>query len=52
MNHAIVHAGTWLYIKTRRQARTLGVYRAAANLRKQGAPLELALALLKTVRQS
>jgi hypothetical protein len=51
MNHAITMAGAWLYVKYRRQARTLGVYRAALNMRKQGAPLTLALQLLRTVRQ-
>jgi hypothetical protein len=51
MNHAIVHAGAWLWVKYRRQARALGVHKAALNLRTQGAPLELALQLLRTVRQ-
>ena len=47
--HAIVHAGAWLYVKARRQAREIGVQQAAKNLRKQGAPIELALQLLRTV---
>ena len=50
--HAIVHAGAWLYVKARRQAREMGVQQAAKNLRKQGAPLELALSILRTVRQA
>lgn len=39
-------AGQWLASKARRQASTLGVQRAAANLRKQGVPIELALEIL------
>lgn len=39
-------AGRWLANKVRRQARESGVAQAAANLRKQGAPLALALLLL------
>ena len=50
--HTIVHAGAWLYVKARRQAREQGVQQAAKNLRKQGAPIELALQLLRTVRQA
>ena len=50
--HTIVYAGAWLYVKVRRQAREQGVQQAAENLRKQGAPIELALQLLRTVRQA
>lgn len=38
--------GRWLADKVRRQAAEVGVQQAARNLRKQGAPLEVALALL------
>jgi hypothetical protein len=50
--HTITWAGAWLYVKARRQARELGVHQAARNLRKQGAPIELALSILRTVRQA
>jgi hypothetical protein len=40
-------AGMWLVTKARQQQATLGTYRAACNLRKQGASLELALAILR-----
>jgi hypothetical protein len=39
-------AGFWLASKARRQAAVSGVQQAARNLRKQGAPIEVALALL------
>lgn len=39
-------AGRWLADKARKQAATLGVQQAARNLRKQGVPIELALAIL------
>lgn len=39
-------AGRWLCMKADQQARQHGVYRAARNLRKQGVPLDLALAIL------
>lgn len=38
--------GQWLVAKARRQAAAQGVQPAARNLRKQGLPLELALAIL------
>jgi hypothetical protein len=40
--------GWWLLAKARRQAAEAGTYQAAKNLRKQGAPLELALLILAT----
>lgn len=39
-------AGLWLAQKARRQAREVGIQQAARNLRKQGAPIELALTIL------
>ena len=39
-------AGAWLIAKARRQQVTLGTFQAARNLRKQGVPLQLALAIL------
>ena len=39
-------AGTWLQSKAQQQQFTSGTFQAARNLRKQGAPLEVALALL------
>jgi hypothetical protein len=50
--HTIIHAGCWLYVKARRQARESGVRHAANLLKKQGVPLELALSILRTVRQA
>jgi uncharacterized protein YacL (UPF0231 family) len=44
MTHCFV--GRWLVDKVRAQARTVGVQQAARNLRKQGAPIEVALAIL------
>ena len=38
--------GRWLVDKVRAQARTVGVQQAARNLREQGAPIEVALAIL------
>lgn len=40
------HIGAWFYAKYRIQARKLGVYQAARNLRKQGVPIEIARAIL------
>lgn len=42
----LASAGLWLADKARRNAAESGTYQAAANLRKQGVPLNLALALL------
>ena len=39
-------AGLWLACKARRNAEEVGTFQAARNLRKQGVPLNLALALL------
>lgn len=39
-------AGRWLVRKARLQAAEQGTYQAARNLRKQGAPLNVALAIL------
>lgn len=39
-------AGLWLARKARRNAEEAGVQQAARNLRKQGVPIELALAIL------
>lgn len=36
----------WFSEKYRWQAESVGVYRAARNLRKQGVPIEYALAIL------
>ena len=41
-----VMVGRWLIAKARGQAAEHGIQQAARNLRKQGAPLELALAIL------
>lgn len=45
--------GRWLFAKARRQQRESGTLQAAANLRKQGVPLPVALLILSTsgVRQ-
>lgn len=43
---APILAGMWLAHKARQQAEISGTYQAARNLRKQGAPIEVALALL------
>lgn len=45
-------AGLWLVSKLRQQATESGVQRAAINARKQGIPCELALSILRTVRQA
>ena len=39
-------AGNWLCHKYRRQAEDQGVQHAARNMRKQGVPLDVALAVL------
>jgi hypothetical protein len=39
-------AGGWLIRKARAQAQAKGTFTAAANLRKQGVPMDLALAIL------
>lgn len=44
--HISARAGGWLMRKAREQAQAKGTFTAAANLRKQGVPLDLALALL------
>ncbi len=41
-----VLTGRWLAEKARRQAAKVGTQQAAVNLRKQGVPLPLALAIL------
>lgn len=38
--------GEWFFAKYRRQAAETGVARVAKNLRKQGVPIEVALAIL------
>jgi hypothetical protein len=43
---AALSAGYWLVDKARRQAADLGTQAAAHNLRKQGVPIEVALAIL------
>jgi hypothetical protein len=45
-NSAIYRAGHWLVLKARQQQMRQGTQAAARNLRKQGLPLELALAIL------
>jgi hypothetical protein len=42
----LASAGLWLASKARRNADEVGTFQAARNLRKQGVPLNLALALL------
>ena len=42
----LASAGFWLAHKARRNADDVGTFQAARNLRKQGVPLNLALALL------
>lgn len=48
MSHSIRYllAGHWLATKARKQAQQQGHYRAALNLRKQGCPIDVALAIL------
>lgn len=43
---AVRIAGMWIVAKARQQARDQGTQQAARNLRKQGAPIEHALAIL------
>lgn len=43
----VLAAGVWLVRKARAQAAQSGTYAAARNLKKQGIPLELALAILR-----
>ena len=43
---AVRLAGMFLVAKMRQQAIEAGTYRAAANLRKQGVPIAVALAVL------
>ena len=50
MNASLI--GRWLICKARRQARESGIQQAAANLRKQGVPLPLALLILTTPRRT
>lgn len=38
--------GNWLANKYRKQAKELGTFRAATNMRKQGIPIEFALQIL------
>ena len=45
-------AGLWLVSKLRQQAAESGVFQAARNAKKQGVPLELALSILRAVRQA
>lgn len=44
---AIECCGDWLLTKFRRQCQDSGVFSAARNLRKQGVPLEVTLAMLR-----
>lgn len=46
MEYNVLCAGLWLVTKAKTQQRDLGTQAAARNLRKQGVPLELALAIL------
>ena len=48
MNHSMIYrmAGRWLVLKAREQQSAAGTYAAARNLRKQGVPLPMALAIL------
>ena len=48
--YAMQYAGAWLVAKSRRQARTCGVYHVATQLRKRGVPLALALRILGGVQ--
>lgn len=41
-----LNAGHWLVTKYRKLAAEVGVQQAARNMRKQGAPLDVALAVL------
>lgn len=43
----VVHLGVFVFNKFKSQCRHVGVYAAARNLRKQGVPLDLALAMLR-----
>jgi c-di-AMP phosphodiesterase-like protein len=45
--HAVRLAGMYLVAKARQQARDTSTFQAASNLRKQGAPLAVALAALR-----
>ncbi len=45
----VLGAGMWLVCKARRHAREKGVAQAAANLRKQGVPFELARTILRGI---
>lgn len=45
-NSTIHNAGRWLVLKARQQQARQGTQAAARNLRKQGVPLSLALAIL------
>lgn len=39
-------AGSWIVNKLRRQQREVGTYQAARNAKKQGVPIEVAVAAL------